>query len=337
MRVRASRTESAFEETRARPVTGVLDVWLLDVGQGACIYIVWPEGTSIVMVDCGTTKNGGATSAQMSDWVNPKNSQAGHVTLLVTHGHRNHTSNFREGAIEPQYIEKMMLGGLPQDHSKSFMGWASGAKSRPTYFTAAEFKANDVRFECGGAKFDLLTVNATEAPGVRHEESKENADSAVVKLSFAGYSIVLPSDAELVTERSTMANADKNGVDLGDTTLLISSHHGAESGNSNSATWLARLRPKAGLFSANVDYKTYSHPRCNTVKNFHAYVEEVGDEFDLACGNDRSASSLTLKRRLFGTYDNGHGRARFSTAGVSYACQVSTPACDAQLAPEEMP
>lgn len=337
MRSRVFRARDALEETRARPVMRVLDIWALDVGQGACIYIACPDGKSTVMIDCGTAKNGGATSSQISDWVNAKNKQAEQVTLLVTHGHRDHVSNFRDGGIEARYISKIMLGGLPADHTKDFLDWAKAAKTLPTYFTAAEFKANDNRFVCGGAKFDLLTVNATEAPGAKHDESKENADSAVVRVSFANHSIVLPGDAELVTEQSAIANATRNGLDLSNTTLLISSHHGAESGNSNSAQWLAALRPKAGLFSANVEYKVYSHPRCNTVQTFYAHVEEVADEFDFACGDERSASALTLKRRLFGTYDNGHVRARFSAAGVSYACQVSTPACDAQLAPDEIP
>jgi beta-lactamase superfamily II metal-dependent hydrolase len=74
------------------------------------------------------------------------------------------------------------------------MDGARGANSPPTYFTAAEFKANDARFECGSAKFDLLTVNATEVQYVRHDESKENAGSAVVKVFCAGRSIVLTGD-----------------------------------------------------------------------------------------------------------------------------------------------
>lgn len=337
LRNRSVTVRGAFEETRARPVTRVLDVWMLDVGQGSCTYIACPDGKSSVMIDCGTVKNGGASSAQISDWINAKNSQAEQITLLVTHGHRDHASNFRDGAIDAKHINKVMLGGLPKDHPEHFLDWAKDAKSLPTYFKAAEFKASDSRFACGNAKFDLLTVNATEVPGVTHDESKENADSAVVRLSFSGHSIVFPGDAELVTEQSAVENADKNGLDLSNTTLLISSHHGADTGYSNSVPWLARLKPRAGLFSANVDYKVYTHPRCTAVERFYTQVEEVENEFDLACGDGRGPAALTVKRRLFSTYDNGHVRARFSSAGVSYACQVSTPACDVQLAPEEMP
>jgi beta-lactamase superfamily II metal-dependent hydrolase len=338
MRNRALPVRAELDATLARPVTPVLDVWALDVGQGACIYIACPDGSSSVMIDCGTVKNGGATPKQVSDWINRKNSQVRQVTLLVTHGHKDHTSNFRPGRIDAAPFDRILLGGLPADHPAEFLDWARGAKSAPTYFEAADFKAADPRFACGAAIFDVLTANATEVRGVRHEESKENADSVVVRVTFVGHAIIFPGDAEAVTEESAMENAAKNGLDLTSTSLLISSHHGAESGNSNSAAWLSALKPKAGLFSANVQHEGYAHPRCNTVQAFYPHVEEARREFDLACGEtDRSATSLRLNARLFGTYDNGHVRARFSAAGVSYACQVSTPACDAQLAPGEIP
>lgn len=326
------------EEVRTRLVTKVLDVWMLDVGQGACIYIVCPDGKSSVMIDCGTAKNGGATSAQISAWINAKNSQAEQVTLLVSHGHRDHISHFRPGGIAAGPISKIMLGGGQQeDYPKTFHEWAQGAQSVPSYFGPAEFKADDARFSCGAARFDLLTVNATAVPGVRPLESKENADSAVVRLSFAGHAIVFPGDAEAVTEQSALENADRNGLDLADTSLLISSHHGADTGDSNSAAWLSRLKPHVGLFSANIDYATYTHPRCSSVQTFYAEAEKINQDFKLACGNGRQPAALTVNRRLFSTFDNGHVRARFSAAGVSYACQVSTPACDTQLAPAEMP
>jgi beta-lactamase superfamily II metal-dependent hydrolase len=338
--VKRSQTWSieGVEEVRTRPVTKVLDVWMLDVGQGACIYIVCPDGKSSVIIDCGTAKNGGATPSQISDWINAKNGQAEQVTLLVTHGHRDHISHFRNGGIDARPISKIMLGGGQQeDYPKTFHEWAKGARSAPSYFSPAEFKADDARFSCGNAKFDLLTVNTTAVSGVRPLESKENADSAVVRLSFAGHAVVFPGDAESVTEQSALENADRNGLGLAETSLLISSHHGADTGNSNSMAWLSRLKPHAGLFSANIDYATYTHPRCSSVQTFYAKADKIEQDFNLACGMGRQPAALTINRRLFSTFENGHVRARFSAAGVSYACQVNTPACDTQLAPAEMP
>jgi beta-lactamase superfamily II metal-dependent hydrolase len=330
-------TRPGFEEKRPRPLTQVLDVWTLDVGQGTCVYIACPDGNTNVMIDCGTAKNGGATSREISEWINTRNSRAGKVTLLVTHGHRDHISHLHTGAIESKNINGVLLGGLPTDYPADFLAWARTARSAPAFFSAGEFKADDRRLACGGATFDLLTVNATEVAGAKPLESKENADSAVVRLSFAGQSIVFAGDAESVTEQSALDNADRNGLDLDRTTLLISSHHGADTGGSNSAPWLSRLRPRAGVFSANLDYRVYSHPRCSTVTKFAAQADSVEESFDLACGDGRDASKVPVSQRLLSTFDNGHVRARFSTSGVSYACQVHTPACDTQLAPGEIP
>jgi beta-lactamase superfamily II metal-dependent hydrolase len=330
-------TRPAFEEKRTRPLAQVLDVWMLDVGQGACIYIVCPDGKTNVMIDCGTAKNGGATSREISQWINTRNARAEKVTLLVTHGHRDHISHLHTGAIDSKEIDGVLLGGLPADYPEDFLAWTGAARSGPAYFSAGEFKSDDGRLACGGATFDLLTVNATEVAGAKPLESKENADSAVVRLSFAGQSIVFAGDAESVTEQSALNNADRNGLDLDRTALLISSHHGADTGGSNSAPWLSRLRPRAGLFSANLDYRVYSHPRCSTVKKLAEQADSVEESFDLACGNGHDASKLPVSKRLLSTFDNGHVRARFSTSGVSFACQVHTPACDIQLAPDEIP
>lgn len=325
------------DKTRIRARTRVLDVWMLDIGQGACTFIACPDGKSNVVIDCGTAKAGGTDTQAIADWINAKNARATNVTLLVSHGHEDHYSNFTNNRIHAEPFTQVLLGGLERDYPTTFQQWVKAAQEKPVFFGPAEFVANDARFACGAAKFDLLTVNATEVDGVKAEEKKENADSAVVRLSYAGHSIVFPGDAEGPTEQSALANARAHRLDLRDTTLLVSSHHGAKSGGSNSVAWLARLTPQAGLFSANVSYDTYSHPTCDRVDEFERNMGGSVKQYQLSCGKTAGQTTVPVTKRLFNTYDNGHVRARFSASGVSYACEEKTAACDAQLAPEEMP
>lgn len=287
------------EEVLVRQPTSVMDVWVLDVGQGTCIYVACPDGESSVLIDCGTMKNGGASSKAIGAWINVRTRAAKQASLVISHPHKDHLSHLRKGAVAAEPFNHILAGGQAADYPASFIIWAQQAKSAPQFFRAGEFKRDEPRLACGAATFDLLTVNATEVPGLKAEESKQNADSAVLRLSFAGHTVVLPGDAEAVTEQNAIDNANREGIDLGSITLLISSHHGADTGHSNSVPWLSKLRPRAGIFSANLSYATYTHPRCNTVRGFYDHAASTTEVFDISCGDDRTPAALTLAGRLF--------------------------------------
>ncbi|MCC2973585.1 hypothetical protein [Massilia sp. IC2-476] len=132
---------------------------------------------------------------------------------------------------------------------QAFPNWALAARSAPAFYKADECKANDKHLARGSATFNPLTVNATKVAGTPLPESKENADSAVVRLSCGGYSIVFAGNAKAVTEQSALDDADRIGLDLDRTALLIGLPQGADTGGNNSAPWPLRLCPRTGLLA----------------------------------------------------------------------------------------
>jgi beta-lactamase superfamily II metal-dependent hydrolase len=312
-----------------------MDVWMLNVGQGACTFIACPDGKSNLLVDCGTDMIGGTPDTAITDWVNEKNAAASTVTVLVSHGHRDHLSFLRlKEGVDPTLVSKLLLGGIKDDYTKAFHNWADKAKSTATYFKSTEFKANDSRFQCGAAKVDLLTANATEVDNPAYYFSKKNADSAIVRVSLGKHAVIIPGDAEGISEQSAIDNAARNGLKIAGASLVIGSHHGAHTHGSNGANWRTALAPHAGAFSANLD-ASHRHPRCSIVDGYRAATDPVAPGFDMACGDGTKRSDITLGTRLFNTHDNGHVLARITASSITYLCQTMTPACDMEL-PDDM-
>lgn len=332
----APSTGRLEERRRLRSVSQAMDVWMLDVGQGQCMFIACPDGVSNILVDCGTNSIGATPDAAIVDWINERNEDAATVTVLVTHGHEDHISMLREHeGVNPALVSRLMLGGGLGDYKQSFLKWAAKTKTQHSYFKSREFKADDQRFACGTARIDLLTVNSTEVPNPAPFESKKNADSAMIRLSFEGRSAIIAGDAEGISEEAAMNNAKKHKLDISGTSLLVGSHHGAESKGSNSTAWLTAVGAHAGAFSARVEYR-YRHPRCAVVERYKDQVDSIGASFDMACG-DGNPSEQMVQAKLFNTHDNGHVRARFTATSVKYFCQFPTPACDGSLPEDELP
>lgn len=338
----AGKEEALVPRARhpARPLaraTNQLDVWMLNVGQGSCIYIACPDGASAILIDCGTSSIGATSGDAVTTWINDKMAAATTVTVLVTHGHIDHMSMLTPaGGIRSENVSRLMLGGQAADYSAAFMRWADSVPTKYGVFGPAEFKAADSRFQCGPAQLDLLTVNSTDVEDPAPFGSKKNADSAVVRLSYANRSVIIPGDAEAITERAAMANAAKNGLDLAGASMLAGSHHGANTYGSNGTDWLNAVGPHVGAFSAQVEFK-HRHPRCATVERYGTVTDNLAASQDLACGNGAQPGSRSVVARLLSTHENGHILTRIGSQGTTYLCQNASAACDGTLEPEDLP
>jgi hypothetical protein len=100
-------------------------------------------------------------------------------------------------------------------------------------------------------------------------------------------------------------------VEIGptETTLLMASHHGAESAGSNSLDWIKYVNPKIVLFSSF--HTLHGHPRCLVVDRFAEYALDV-DGARLLKLPDRTDHTIncgytnrTVTKALFSTEDSG--------------------------------
>ncbi|GGC75436.1 hypothetical protein GCM10011396_23370 [Undibacterium terreum] len=239
--------------------------------------------------------------------------------------------------VDPSSITSLYIGRSQTEYPRAFTDWVAQTKTQAIEFNAGEFRKADTRFACGAAKLDLLTVNATMNPQTGELGSSTNADSAIVRLSYKGNSIIFPGDAEGKTERSALENARNNNLDISGTSLLLASHHGARTETSNSPAWLNAVSPNAMLFSARVA-SSYHHPQCEVINRAAPLVAPVDSSFDVECGlGNAEISSLAVSSRILGTNENGHILARMTSGGTKIFCQKMTPACDEQLSDAELP
>lgn len=334
---RASSPLSAPIQNLASGSKGILNVWMLDVGQGSCVYVECPDKKSAILIDCGTSSIGKTAPGAITDWLNEKIAERTNTTVLVSHGDLDHYSLISAvDGVDGSHVSKVWLGGLFADYNPNFRKWVSTVPSKHGLFKDGEFKANDSRFECGAARIDLLTVNTSrvsdDKPG-----SRKNADSAVLRISYDSAAIILPGDAEGMTELAAIVNAKSLGIELKKTKLLVGSHHGAATHGSNGEIWADAVAPAAVAFSADVNYK-HHHPRCGPVGRLGQQSASTDTVNEVKCGNGGDTiSKWKSHSMLFSTLENGHILMQVGLGKVNYFCERMTAACDGKLDPDEVP
>lgn len=321
-----------------RAVERSTDVWFLDIGQGSCSFVSCPDGESALLVDCGTSAAGGTELATVIKWINKKTAEMTKVTTIVSHPDKDHMSMLGgPQSVAPESISTVYVGRSLSEYPAAFTNWAARTRTPPAEFGPAEFSASDARFACGAATIDLLTVNATQNADTGLAGDSKNADSAILRLAYKGNAVIFPGDAEGVTERSALDNARRHGLDLGARTLLVGSHHGARTKQSNSEVWLTAVQPRTLIFSARMA-SSYHHPQCDVVDRVAPFASPTEQAFDFACGEGSdSIATRTVSRQVLSTDRNGHVLARLTSGGYRVLCQKFTPACDELLAEDDMP
>jgi len=321
----------------------------MDIGQGACIVVDCPNPDAAVLVDCGTDRPSRRILAErVGEWVNGKLSTKPFRSLVISHAHTDHYRMLSGGVVKPQLFDQAFLGGArehyddprpasPKHWLNDFLMKVGGRQDPVTAYPAETFIANDTRFRCAPATIDVLTASVVQATGATDFESRENANSVVLRVSYGGRSIVLPGDAESITQASALANAKANGLFLAQPTVVVASHHGSLTHGSNDKVWRDAWNAPIVAFSAEVDH-VHGHPTCTRLSDYQEHATPTATPFTLDCGVGKNThKTLEVRSRLLETYDNGHLLIRFSPTGVMVLCQIQTPACDGVLAPDQLP
>jgi beta-lactamase superfamily II metal-dependent hydrolase len=325
-----------------------MDVWVMDIGQGACIIVDCPNTDAMLLVDCGSDRGSRRiTSPKVGAWVNAKLATKPFRTLVISHPHTDHYRMFSSGVIKPERIDQAFLGGARDQYNdptkathrplNDFLLKIGGRQDPVLAFPSKTFIADDTRMRCAPATVDVLTSSVAETARPRDYESLQNANSVVLRISYAGRSIVLPGDAESITQASALANAAANGLSLAQPTVVVASHHGSETHGSNDEDWRKAWTAPIVVFSANIEH-VHGHPVCERLTEYAKLATPTPTAFDMACGQGQGTQTTTrIQARLVETYDNGHIRLRFGPDGIRVDCQILTPACDGLLPKSELP
>jgi competence protein ComEC len=223
---------------------GVLEVTAIDVGQGDSIFMVSPEGRTL-LVDAGGIPFWMHSELDIGeDVVSPYLWSRGIHQLDVmalTHAHADHMGGM--AAVLANFHPRELWLGVdsPSPELQTLLREAKALGIRVLLHKAGD------RLEIGGAKVQVLAPPQDAEAHV----SRPNDESLVIKIGYGATSALLEGDAEKKTERQV---AEENP----EADLLKVAHHG--SSTSTIPELLAAVHPRFAVISVGAR-NVYGHPR----------------------------------------------------------------------------
>ncbi len=251
---------------------GEMRLHFLDVGQGDCTVVEFPDGSAMV-VDAG---NG----SRENDELLTRYLRGLHIQsplLVFTHADADHCGGF-PAIIRTFGAEKLFLPVLSSaDSSYRNTVEAAIAAGVPT-----EILTRYGGGEHAGASWSCISPRSAE-------EEDANDSSAVLYLSYAGVGALLCGDISgtrekfLLTEYSLFAGIYDSGgrtVRLEDTKILKVAHHG--SGTSSTGEWLSLLGAETAIVSCGRG-NSYGHPALEATERLAASGARIFRTDELGC------------------------------------------------------
>lgn len=237
---------SDMDETYNR-ISGNIDVYFIDVGQGDSIFIHTPDDNTI-LIDGGETTQG----ENVLNFLKKHGIEYLDV-VVATHPHSDHIG----GLVT--VIENMDIGSIYMPkvihNTKTFEKLVLAVKEKELKFKPAY----------AGVDIPLDDIKACFiAPEEKETYEDLNNSSAVLRLTYGDISFLFAGDAEAESEASMLAS----GQNLQAQVLKVG-HHGSSS--STTEEFLNAVSPKYAIISCGKENK-YGHPHEETIE----LLEEFG-------------------------------------------------------------
>lgn len=287
------------------PESGQLVVHYIDVGQGDCIYIAFPDGTDM-LIDCGSQGGSSKYQASAINKLKALNPDGKIDRVMATHSDTDHISYLDEVFFEFQ-VNNVYMPNIESSYEKSFeFGNKKGTvkelveKSKLDKFTDddkidtlvyAEFfiaalsepncniTLNIGKYEIRGQDYTFtFYCLSQEEWDRRHLNNGEqiNAVSPIGILEYAGRRLVFTGDSNNSNEKyycETYPYADCD--------VLKVAHHGSRT--SSSEEFLKHVKCEYAVISVG-DGNSYGHPEQETLDRLKANGIQKIHRTD-KCGN----------------------------------------------------
>ncbi|MBL9005615.1 MAG: MBL fold metallo-hydrolase [Myxococcales bacterium] len=241
---------------------GTLSITFFDIGQGDAALVVTPTGKRI-LIDGGPPEGTNALLSALAE------RQIDRLDLvLLSHPHLDHLAGLRR-VVERIPIATYMDAGY-ESTSPPYRALLQALSER----SIPVKQAKRGRSIDGGGGVTLLLL-APPDPFIDRSRSDVNANSVVVRLSYAGHSVLFTGDAEPETERWLLAQYGPGASPPPETAGLLAAdvlkvaHHGGK--YSSTATFLSVVRPQLAVISCAA-VNDYGHPTPETLGR----LEKVG-------------------------------------------------------------
>lgn len=326
----AAAIASSPRATIASATDSYVDAWVLDVGQGLCVYVDCPDDVRPLLIDCGSNNYGDGPrprGPQVAAWLHERAQEHGAMAVAISHPHTDHYNALPRLPIAD--VESVTVGGAASHYPKRIRDWAGDMRA----FNNAAAHLNYGPLACGtDVQVDILTANAAD------RNPRANGDSLVIAITLGATSIILPGDAEGSTETQALAALSRAPHLPAPQTAIVSSHHGSSEGESNGETWFRRWGTDLVVFSAYPRHG-HRHPRCAIVDRLNGIMSATSATSVIRCGGETGTRRFnrSTSRRMLSTHNSGVIRIRLTGSRITVACQVMSPVCSSQLDESELP
>lgn len=261
-------------------VTGdTLQMTVLDIGQGDCIYIAFPDGKNMVMdigSEFGSTSPWNHANAFLQE---RKVKQIDY--LFITHGDYDHIRDAKK-LLDNYEIKSLYMPLEKAQDSNTWLDLLEAAENE-TYTDGngnnveAAYNNNVGVYTISGENWEMKCYSFDEAdyPSGTNAE-KINAVSPICLLEYAERTIVLTGDANEMTEEYVLS---KGYLDNIDTDILKVGHHGSKS--STTQAFLDKIDAEFAIISTSgtreKPQEKYTHPHPDLLARLDNYADAVPD------------------------------------------------------------
>ena len=246
---------------------GKLDITMLDVGQGDCIFLKGPRGRTY-LVDGGSSDVKQVGKYRIEPYL--KSQGIGKLDyVFVSHGDTDHCNGILEMLEREKVGVKVKNLVLPINYSGDEM----------LVKLARLARQQGVKVLCIGAGQEVSEGELSiECLQPKNQELEGNAGSMVLSVIFKEFEMLLTGDVEGEGEKMLVKALEQNDDNLPESyDVLKVAHHGSK--NSTSEELLNQVCPKLALISAG-EGNQYGHPHKETLerlKEVKCKILETGE------------------------------------------------------------
>ncbi|MDE5618758.1 MAG: MBL fold metallo-hydrolase, partial [Clostridia bacterium] len=238
---------------------GTLQMSVIDVGQGDCIFIAFPDGQTMIM-DAGTELGTPSRESDIAQVIDDMQISAIDY-LFITHSDYDHV-RYAASLLAKYEFKNIYIPKVADDMSATWTKTIQAIRDEK-YTDGGQNKSAEINYNIGeytisgqAWKMRCYSYDEEDYPDVKKSSSAlvKNAVSPVCLLEYAGRTIILTGDSN---ERNEPYLINKGHFDNVDADVLKVAHHGSKT--STCDEFLDKVDCEYAIVSYG-DGNDYGHP-----------------------------------------------------------------------------